>query len=328
MAKTVDSSKFTVKPADLAKGLGITTEKLYKIVDFFDSDSKDEWDLKEDEDFIWLSKSQGTRIFSEQGAYTIALYLDKTEKKNFWEKCVEFVFRHQERLRQAFVRQKVLNNSTSLIRRGDYHYLSRKDTVAILSTSYARLNQSFKDVQKIDTLVYDLEFIEIDGVQYYSLRAFEAFGHNLGDNLKSANRRAWCKETAVTGSKTLKFLAAEQDKLPQRIETAKNRAKHRDKDRCQITGLKSTPARPIDMAVHHIYCSKHYPKAADSVDNLIVLSQEVHREFHNWHGGSKKPCTIHDLIKFASEQHPEQEKAAHTLHKFRQKLIHLDADRN
>lgn len=81
MAKTIDSTKFTIKPADLSKGLGITIEKLYKIVEFFDSDSKDEWDLKEDEHFIWLSKNQGTRIFSEQGAYAIALYLDKNEKK-------------------------------------------------------------------------------------------------------------------------------------------------------------------------------------------------------------------------------------------------------
>ena len=32
MAKTVDSTKFTVKPADLAKGLGMTIEKIYKIV--------------------------------------------------------------------------------------------------------------------------------------------------------------------------------------------------------------------------------------------------------------------------------------------------------
>lgn len=323
MAKTTNSNKFTIKPNDLATSLEITPTKLYEIVDFFDSDSKDQWDLKENEDFIWLSKQQGTRIFSEQGAYAIALYLDKNEKKSFWKKCKEFLLQHQKKLRRAFVQQKVLNNSTSLIRRGDYHYLSRKDTVTILSTSYPRLSQALKDVQKIDPLIYDTEFIEIDKINYYSLRAFEALSKNLGENLTSPPRRAWCQEVACTGSKTLQLLVSDRDKLQQRIANAKTKAQKRDQSCCQITGIKSTRAKPIDIAVHHIYCSKHYPTAADNIENLITLTQEIHREFHNWHGGNIKPCTIHDLIQFAAEQHPEQDIGI-KLHKIKSKLSHLD----
>jgi hypothetical protein len=328
VAKTIDSSKFTIKAADLAKVLDITPTKLYKIIEFFDSDSKDEWDLKEDEHFIWIVKSQGTRIFSEQGAYAIALYLDKTEQKSLWEWCKEFLFKHQQKLQQAFIRQKVLNNSTSLIRRGDYHYLSRKDTVAILSTSYPRLNQSFKDIQQTETLIYDTEFIEIDGVNYYSLRAFEALSRNLGENLKSENRRAWCKEVSCTGFRTLKLLADEQGKSEQRIVAVKRQARIRDKDRCQITGQKSAPTKTIDMAVHHIYCAHAYPSAADRVDNLITLTEDVHREFHSWHGGNDKPCTIHDLIKFAATRYPDREKVSLELNKIKGKLIYLDATFN
>jgi hypothetical protein len=328
MAKTIDSTKFTIKAADLAKGLGITPDKLYKIVAFFDSDSKDEWDLKEDEHFIWLSKNQGTRIFSEQGAYAIALYLDKNEKKSAWAWCKEFLFKHQQKLQQAFIRQKVLNNSTSLIRRNDYHYLSRKDTVTILSTSYPRLNQAFKEIQQTETLIYGTEFTEIDGVNYYSLRAFELLSRNLGDNLKSENRRAWCNEVGCTGFRTLKLLADEQDKFEQRISVVKGQARTRDKNRCRITGQKSTPAKPIDMAVHHIYCRNTYPDGADRMDNLITLSQEVHREFHNWHGGNEKACTIHDLIRFTSEQYPDLEKVSLDLHNIKRKLIYLDANLN
>jgi hypothetical protein len=328
MAKTIDSTKFTIKPTDLSKGLGITIDKLYKIVEFFDSDSKDEWDLKEDEHFIWLSKSQGTRIFSEQGAYAIALYLDKNEKKSIFARCKEFLFKHQQKLQQAFIRQKVLNNSTSLIRRNNYHYLSRKDTVTILSTSYPRLNQAFKEIQKTETLIYDTEFTEIDGVNYYSLRAFELLSRNLGDNLKSENRRAWCLEVGCTGFRTLKLLADEQNKFEQRISVVKRQARTRDKDRCRITGQKSTPAKPIDMAVHHIYCRNTYPIGADRIDNLITLSQEVHREFHNWHGGNEKACTIHDLIRFASEQYPDLEKVSLDLHNLKRKLVYLNANLN
>ena len=323
MAKTTDSSKFTIKAADLATSLEITSNKLYDIVDFFDSDTKDEWDLKEEEHFIWLSRQKRTRIFSEQGAYAIALYLDKTEKKSFWKWCKEFLFQHQAKLRKAFVAQKVINNSTSLIRRGDYHYLSRKDTVAILSTSYARLNQSFSDIQKSDPLIYDTEFIEIDKVNYYSLKAFEALSGNLGENLKQEHRRAWCQEVACTGSKTIQALISEQDTFQQKIAAAKRRAKSIHQNTCQITGEKSDAANPIDMAVHHIYCSSHYPAAADSIDNLITLTLEVHREFHNWHGGNNKPCTIHDLIEFTATQYPEQDVGI-KLHQLKLKLCHLD----
>jgi hypothetical protein len=336
MAKTVTSSrlaanestKFTIKPADLAKGLGIKIEKLYKIVEFFDSDSNDEWDLKENEHFMWLSKNQGTRIFSEQGAYAIALYLDKNEKKSVLAWCKEFLFKHQQKLQQSFIRKKVLDNSTSLIRQNNYHYLSRKDTVTILSTSYPRLNQAFKEIQKTETLIYGTEFIEIDGVNYYSLSAFERLSQNLGNNLKSENRRAWCNEVSCTGFRTLKLLADEQDNFEQRIAVVKRQARTRDRDRCQITEQKSTPARPIDIAVHHIYCRNTYPVGADRIDNLITLSQEVHKEFHNWHGGNDKPCTIHDLIRFASEQYPGREKVSLDLNKIKHKLVYLDANLN
>ena len=205
---------------------------------------------------------------------------------------------------------------------------SRKDTVTILSTSYPRLSQAFKEIQKTETLIYDTEFTEIDGVNYYSLRAFELLSRNLGDNLKSENRRAWCLEVGCTGFRTLKLLADEQNKFEQRISVVKRQARTRDKDRCQITGQKSTPAKPIEMAVHHIYCQNTYPIGADRIDNLITLSQEVHKEFHNWHGGNHKTCTIHDLIKFASEQYPDLEKVSLNLHNIKCKLVYLDATFN
>jgi hypothetical protein len=327
-SSTETTSKFTIKADELAKGLGITIVKLYNIVEFFDSDDKDEWDLKENEHFIWLAKGHKTRIFSQEGAYAIATYLDQKEKKSFFSRFKEFIFRHQEKLRQSFVRQKVLDNSKSLMCRGGYSYLSRKDTVAILSTSYARLSQAFKDVQKTDTLVYDQDFIEIDDVNYYSLHAFEALSRNLGDNLKSTNRCAWCKEVSSTGFKTLHLLVIDRGKLQQRIAAAKKLTRSRDRDTCQITGKKSKPANPINMAVHHIYCESAYPDVADSMDNLITLTEDVHKEFHTWHGGNKKPCTIHDLIRFTSVRYPEREVESIRLDNLKKKFAYLDADSN
>jgi len=32
----------------------------------------------------------------------------------------------------------------------------------------------------------------------------------------------------------------------------------------------------------------------------MILTEQVHREFHAWNGGFDKPCTIDDLINFFS----------------------------
>jgi hypothetical protein len=69
-------NQFDITAEELAKGLGISFERLYEVVDIFDADSKDEWDLKEGEHFVWLIKNAKTRTFSEFGAFAIAKYLD------------------------------------------------------------------------------------------------------------------------------------------------------------------------------------------------------------------------------------------------------------
>ena len=65
---------------ETTKILGLrTTTQLYKIVDFFDSDPEDEWDLVEGEHFEFAGTSGGEkkRKFYEEGVEAIAEYLDK-----------------------------------------------------------------------------------------------------------------------------------------------------------------------------------------------------------------------------------------------------------
>jgi len=142
-------SKFTIKADDLAKALEISLERLYEIIDIFDRDSDDEWELREGDHFIWLSKSAGTRLFSEIGAYAIAKYLNAHTQSSIWGRIIEFITRHKEKLRNSFIRQKVIDNSSSLIRRNNRWFISRKEAIAILCTSPARFDKAFKDIQKI-----------------------------------------------------------------------------------------------------------------------------------------------------------------------------------
>ncbi|HEY9846046.1 MAG TPA: hypothetical protein V6D03_07600 [Candidatus Caenarcaniphilales bacterium] len=59
---------------------------------------------------------------------------------------------------------------------------------------------------------------------------------------------------------------------------------------------------------------------ATSTDNLITLTEPVHREFHTWNGGVNKPCTIDGLIQFVNELYPEQEEASFKLNQIKKKL--------
>lgn len=302
-----DTSQFTIKAEDLANALEISLDRLYEIIEFFDQDPHDDWELRENEHFIWLSKAKGTRLFSQLGAFAIAKYMDTVEQKTLWNLIVEFVTRHKERLRNAFVRQKVHENCSSLTRRNNYYFLSKKDVVSILCTSYARINQAFIDLQLEEPMEVDKHFIDIEGKRYYSLAGIDRLSRELSEKLKKKDRQEWCKAVHIVGKKTLAQIASAEAQKERRITAAMNSAKRRDQC-CQLTGSKPKPSNSVELAVHHIFSKSHYPQLAESLDNLITLTVEIHKEFHHWNGGFDKRCNVDDLIRFVQEQYPDEEK--------------------
>ena len=317
------TSKFTIREAELAEALEVTPQRLDEIIEFFNSDPNDEWDLTENDHFMYTSKKWGSRIFSAHGAFAIAKYLDSHEKKSLWEKIVEFVTHHREKIRNTFVHKKVHENSSSLTCRNGRYFLSKKDTVAILSTSYARLNRSFEDLKRSEKpLEIFVDFDEINGTRYYSLSGFYRLSQDLSKQLTSRDRRAWCEAVDIAGRKALKAITAEAESRQQKIQKAMREAKKRDKNTCQITRQKSTKYDQFDIAAHHVFSSKYYPHLAMSVDNLITLKESVHKEFHTWNRGNDKPCTVDDLIDFVCERYPERPEALSRLYQIRSMFSH------
>lgn len=316
-----DTSQFTIKEKELATALEITPERLDEIIDFFDSDPNDEWELRENDHFLYLNKTWKERIFSQHGAFAIAKYMDTIEEKSLWDRILEFVTKHKERLRNAFIRQKIYENSSSLTLRNNRHFLSKKDTVAILCTSYARLNQAFLDIKQSDMpMVLCQDFDDIEGSRYYSLSGFDRLSRELSVNLTNRDRREWCAAVEVVGKKTFKAIISEQAARQKRIQSAMDATKRRDGKRCQITGDKPTKHNKFNLAVHHVFSEKHYPNLATSMDNLITLREDVHKEFHAWNGGNQKACTIDDLIQFVNERYPESDRASMKLYQIKQML--------
>jgi hypothetical protein len=309
MAKT----KFVITAEELAKGLDISLVRLYEVVDFFDADSKDEWELKEGEHFIWLVKSARTRTFSEFGAYAIAKYLDTTQPQGFWSRFKEFVSGHKRKLRQAFIRTQVLDNCSSLMVRNGGIYLSKADAVNILMTSHPRFNKAFEDLRTSDMpLVAGSDFADFDEKRYFRLSGFERISHLLGEELTAKDRRAWCAETAIVVPRVFEKLMDAEMAFEGKVQSAKKAVRRKEKNRCQATGRKDSPAQRLTLNVHHIFCRHHYPQLAASHENLVTLDEVVHNNFHAWNG--KQPCTADRLIEFLSIHHPEAEDLTLRLH--------------
>jgi len=318
------TSQFTIKDKDLATALEISLERLYEIIGIFDADSHDEWELKEDDHFTWLSKNKGTRLFSELGAFAIAQYMDSIEKKTLWDKIVEFITKHKERIRNAFVRQKVLDHCSSLTVRNNRHFLSKRDVVNIFCTSYARINKAFEDIQHSNKpMILHEDFDDIENIRYYSLSGLEKLSRILSQELKSRDRQEWCAAVEIAGSRALKQIISAEERKKKDIQAAMYQARKRDQNKCQITGKRPSPANNVELASHHIFSQKHYPQLATSLDNLITLTDDIHKEFHHWNGGFDKPCTIDELIQFVNELYPEREEISLKLNHLKKQFCYV-----
>lgn len=303
---------FTIHEANLATALEISHEKLREIVKFFDSDPDDQWELRENDHFIYLNKTLGERLFSEQGAYAIAKYIDEKEPQSIWALIKEFITRHKEKIRNAFISQKIQDNCSSLTIKNHKHFLSKKDIVNILGTSPARLNKAFDEIRRSDNpMKIHEDFDDFDNEtnkspRYYSLSGLYKLSRHLSKALTVKDRRGWCAAIEVVGKKTFKLLIDEQTAWQNKIDSAMKAAKRKDGKTCQITYKKHDALNPsVNITVHHIYSKKDYPHLAASLDNLITLTQEVHTQFHTWNGGFHKPCTADHLITFVMQLYPD-----------------------
>lgn len=312
-------SEFTIRTPELAEYLGITEEKLKETINFFDSDPNDQWELKENFHFTYLNQVWHERLFSVQGAYAIAKYIDETQPQGLWERFKEFITRHKEKLRNAFINRKIQENCSSLILKRDRYFLSKKDIVSIFCTSHARINTAFREIETSrNPLVIYEDFDDIDGQKYYSFSGIDKLSRHFAKALTVEDRRAWCEAVESVSKKSFKLITDAEAAKQKRIESAMGKARSRDKNQCQITGTKRSSH--VHIAAHHIYDKKNYEHLADCVDNIITLTQAVHTDFHTWLGGHRKSCTADSLIEFVQALYPDNYEVVHRLNYVKQVL--------
>jgi hypothetical protein len=312
-------AKIFIPSKELIATLNITDQELIDIEKFFDSIPDDEWELIEGKDYRIVS-GKGLREYTESGAYTIARYLEetKTTKGGFWARLQEWIFHTTENIRKSFVKKKILENSSSLLRRRDQFWISRSDAVSVFGTRSDYLTKMADYTQRTTfPLIKGEDFDEFvdEGGLYFSLAGIRKLSFAFSECLNKKNRKAECKDVGEVIVPQIKDIVHQIKKRQDQIAKAKDQAKSREKKICQVTGVKGNKVQTINMAAHHLYSCNEYPLLASSVDNLITITCEVHDQFHqHYMGGTQKPCTIDDFIKFVEQYYPSNTEVIIWLH--------------
>ncbi len=74
--------------------------------------------------------------------------------------------------------------------------------------------------------------------------------------------------------------------IAQDTSDARAVAMRRAGGRCEITGARGV------LHGHHLFGVAWFPWLAASPWNIFIMTEELHKSFHAWNGGTAKRCTI------------------------------------
>jgi hypothetical protein len=297
-----DSRYELLSAEETAKILGINLERLYRICEIFDDKNDDEWELIEGDHFEWLSKNRRTRRFYESGAMAIAKYIEEIDTSNpisnFIDTVFERITHRREHARRTLVRRRIIHEMQDMnetLVRGELVFIERSSVIRILDTNGKGINFAAKreqdncELQGREQMEPGVHFDDMDDVQYWSQRGIARIAQNMSENLEnkkaSKSRKAWTDavfevvEDAIEKQTKLESFEA-------RVTRAMNYVKSQANKQCQVTNEKQKPALPFDLHVHHLFDRSTRQDLADFHDNLIAIHEDLHRNFHNWHGSA------------------------------------------
>ncbi len=306
MAETYITSKTLIKTLD------ISSDKLIETEQFFDSISDDEWDLVEGIDYQ-IVQANGLREYTQTGAYTIARYLEATQKRSFIQRIKDMILQTKQKIRQAFIADHILENCSSLMKRNEQFFISQADVVKMFKTTSGYLKKMLAIAQREEKpLLQGEDYIEIldGGGYYFSLSGISKLSAVMGRNQTKKNRQDWCSDIGeIIAPKVhdiVQQILDRENGIQKAMDTVKNK---RDNKTCQVSREKWNKVNKLQLAAHHLYSKQEYPHLANVENNFITLTCEIHDQFHvAYMGGTAKPCTIDDFIQFVNAYYPENSK--------------------
>ena len=308
--KTSKRKKDLLIPDDeTAKILKISLEKLYEICDFFDKDPDDEWELNEGEHFEWLRKDVRKRRFYEMGAIAIAKYLQEKAHKNVFlgilEDVREALTNRRKKVRQQLVKRRIINEFPTLSDvtvRGELVFLHRKQAINILATNGKGFNYAIRREQENvglsgrEPMEIGVHFDEIDRETQWSQRGIARIAQNMSENLQNKSRRAWTDAVYEIIQDAINEQRLYLESYDARVAKAMRKAKEAAQSTCRVTLKRRTAANPFDLHVHHLFDKSTRPDIADEPNNLLVMHEDIHCGFHNYHGSDS--CEPSDFIDY------------------------------
>ena len=164
---------------ETARILGKKINSLYKTVDFFDSDDKDEWDLVEGEHFEFTTRSGDyrERRFYEEGVEALAEYFDRNTPGII--KLVGEALTHRRRKRKQMlvsrrVTQELIESGSLVEVRGELGFIGRKTCINVLQTNGRGINNSIERLSQSGMLDGE-EGLEIENT-FYLVKKEKKFG--------------------------------------------------------------------------------------------------------------------------------------------------------
>jgi hypothetical protein len=305
---------FPIREAELIQWLSISHKRLDEIVSFFDADPNDDWDLVEGDDYQFVNKEKKLRNFSPKGAFKIASYIEKNEKRGIFYKFKEFFTKHDQKIRRSLARKLIfaeLTDSGEIQVYQGVAMIHKQSLRRILETNGSKLNKTVNHLQQRTDKPLELgvDFYEDEKREFwFSESGIVMISKSMSETLTNKSRQEMCKMIAMEFPLAFKEIQEHLDddsKQKIEIEKAKKRAKTRDKNTCQVTGQKPDKDVKFNLAVHHLYSVQKYPHLATFDLNLVTIKEEIHQEFHGNLGGFDKPCTIEDFIEFLHVYYPE-----------------------
>ena len=305
---------FPIREAELIQWLSISHKRLDEIVSFFDADPNDDWDLVEGDDYQFVNKEKKLRNFSPKGAFKIASYIEKNEKRGIFYKFKEFFTKHDQKIRRSLARKSIfaeLTDSGEIQVYQGVAMIHKQSLRRILETNGSKLNKTVNHLQQRTDKPLELgvDFYEDEKREFwFSESGIVMISKSMSETLTNKSRQEMCKMIEIEFPRAFKEIQEHLDddsKQKIEIEKAKKRAKTRDKNTCQVTGQKPDKDVKFNLAVHHLYSVQKYPHLATFDLNLVTIKEEIHQEFHGNLGGFHQPCTIEDFIEFLHVYYPE-----------------------
>ena len=297
---------------EVAKILNKTTTKLTNTINFFDAHDDDEWELIEGEHFEFLIKSGPIHLrprrFTEEAVAILARYYEEKGEIDFVNRVLDALLRRRLKRKKMLVSRKIVQQFVSsevpLEIRGEFAFVNKKTTINILETNGKGFNNSEQrlirpgSLDGQEGLEIEKDYIrsELEG-RMWSQRGIARLAIDMSQNSRiKKSRKVWVETVGDVVEDCFKQEIKRLNAASNRIDKVISNAKKSTNYTCQVSGKKKTNVNTVELDGHHLFDKHSRPDIADLQENILVVEQQIHRQFHAWKGSES--CEPKDFLQF------------------------------